>query len=100
MRPSKEPAETKEGAIVTDDPSREPVDVQPPLRGAVRGRRWRRGWSAAVVLIVFAMAAACSDDEPSAEEKACDAGSELRDALDQVAADVRAANFGDASRPA
>ena len=27
----------------------------------------------------------------------CDARSELRDALDQVATDVRAANFGDAS---
>jgi outer membrane murein-binding lipoprotein Lpp len=57
-----------------------------------RGLRW---FLVAVVAVV-GMAAGCSDD-PSAEEQVCDARSELRDALDQVATDVKAANFGDAS---
>jgi len=52
-------------------------------------------WFVAVVAVV-GMAAGCNDD-PSAEEQVCDARSELRDALDQVATDIQAANFGDAS---
>jgi len=47
---------------------------------------------AAAVLIL----AACSDD-PSAEEQVCSSRTDLRDAVDAVVADVRAANFGAAS---
>jgi hypothetical protein len=53
-------------------------------------------WFVVAVVALVGTAAGCSDD-PSAEEKVCDARTELRDALDQVATDVKAANFGDAS---
>ena len=36
------------------------------------------------------------NDDPSAQEQVCDARSDLRDALDEVSEDVRAANLGDA----
>ena len=54
-------------------------------------------WSLVAVVAVTGMAAGCGDDEPSAEEQVCDARTELRDSLDQVATDVTSANFGDAS---
>ncbi len=53
-------------------------------------------WFVVAVVALVGMAAGCSDD-PSAEEQVCDARSELRDALDQVATDIQAGNFGDAS---
>jgi uncharacterized phage infection (PIP) family protein YhgE len=53
-------------------------------------------WLLVGVLAVAGAAAGCGDD-PSAEEQVCDAGSELRASLDQVATDIQAANFGDAS---
>jgi hypothetical protein len=37
----------------------------------------------------------CGDD-PSAEERVCDARTELREAVDDVVADIEAGNFGDA----
>jgi hypothetical protein len=55
-----------------------------------RTRRWI-GLAAAVLLF-----GACSDD-PSAEERVCSARTDLRDAVDAVVVDVRAANFGEAS---
>jgi hypothetical protein len=53
-----------------------------------------RRWLGLVALILAV--GACSDD-PSAEERVCSARTELRDAVDAVVADVRAANFGEAS---
>ena len=54
-------------------------------------------WFLVAAVAVVGTAAGCGDDEPSAEDQVCDARSELRDALDQVATDVTSANFGDAS---
>ena len=48
------------------------------------------------VVAVMALASACGDD-PSAEDQVCDAGSDLREALENTAADVSDANFGEAS---
>ena len=57
-----------------------------------RPRRWR-GLAATLVVIG---AVSCSDD-PTAEERVCDARTELREAVDDVVTDVQAANFGEAS---
>jgi hypothetical protein len=64
----------------------------------MRGRRSTRlRWSVSVAIAVLGMASGCGDDDPSAEEQVCDARTELRGALDDVAADLQAANFGDAN---
>ena len=63
----------------------------------VRGRRSTRlRWSIVVAVAVLATAPGCGDDA-SAEEQVCDARSEVREALDDVAAHLQAANLGDAS---
>jgi hypothetical protein len=50
----------------------------------------------AVAAVVALSAVAGCDDDPSAEERVCDARSDLRDALEDASADVQAANLGDA----
>ena len=57
-----------------------------------RPRRWR----GLVATLVAIGAVGCSDD-PTAEERVCDARTELREAADDVVTDVQAANFGEAS---
>jgi hypothetical protein len=54
--------------------------------------RRRRGLAATLVVIGVA---GCGDD-PSAEERVCDARTELREAVDDVVADIEAGNFGEA----
>jgi hypothetical protein len=54
-----------------------------------------RGFSAVVAVVALALAAGC-DDDPSAEERVCDARTDLREALDDVSEDVQSANLGDA----
>jgi predicted nucleic acid-binding Zn-ribbon protein len=59
----------------------------------MRGRRSTRlRWSVSVAIAVLGMASGCGDDDPSAEEQVCDARTELRGALDDVAADLGDAN--------
>ena len=66
-------------------------------RNVMRVRPSRRCWWFVVpVVAVLALASGCGDD-PSAADQVCDARSELRDSLDNVAADVSDANFGEAS---
>ena len=66
-------------------------------RNVMRVRPSTRCWWFVVpVVAVLALASGCGDD-PSAEDQVCDARSEPRDAVDNVAADVSAANFGEAS---
>ena len=66
-------------------------------RNVMRVRPSRRSWWFVVpVVAVLALASGCGDD-PSAEDQVCDAGSDLRGALDDAVADVREANFGEAS---
>jgi hypothetical protein len=56
---------------------------------------WTRRWRGLAATLVVIGVAGCGDD-PSAEERACDARTELREAVDDVVADVEAGNFGDA----
>jgi predicted nucleic acid-binding Zn-ribbon protein len=66
-------------------------------RTVMLGRASTRSWWFVVpVVAVLALASGCGDDE-SAEDQVCDARSELRDDLDNAAADVSDANFGEAS---
>ena len=62
----------------------------------MRVRPLVRTWRFVVpVVAVLVLASGCGDD-PSAEDQVCDARSDLRDALDNAAADVSDANFGEA----
>ena len=70
-------------------------------RGRYRARMmsrtsWRRRWRGLAGTLIVIGVAGCGDD-PSAEERVCDARTELREAVDDVAADIEAGNFGDAS---
>lgn len=54
----------------------------------------------AAALLGVSMLTACSDTsetEPTAEERACSARSQLSDDYDALVADLKSANFGDAS---
>ena len=57
---------------------------------------WPRRWRGLVAALLVIGVAGCGDD-PSAEERVCDARTELREAVDDVVADIEAGNFGDAS---
>ena len=59
-------------------------------------RSRRRRWRGVAATLVVIGAVSCSDD-PTAEERVCDARTELREAVDDVVTDVQAANFGEAS---
>jgi hypothetical protein len=59
------------------------------------GTPWPRRWRGLAATLVVIGVAGCGDD-PSAEERVCDARTELRDAVDDVVADIEAGNFGDA----
>jgi hypothetical protein len=56
---------------------------------------WPRRWGGLAAALVVIGVAGCGDD-PSAEERVCDARTELREAVDDVVADIEAGNFGDA----
>jgi hypothetical protein len=56
---------------------------------------WARRWRGLAATLVVIGVAGCGDD-PSAEERVCDARTELREAVDDVVADIEAGNFGDA----
>jgi hypothetical protein len=62
-----------------------------------RRQSTRLRWGVSVAVALLGIASGCGDDEPSAEEQVCDAQSELRGALDDVVADLQAANLGDAN---
>ena len=57
---------------------------------------WPRRWRGLAATLVVIGVSGCGDD-PSAEERVCDARTELREAVDDVVADIEAGNFGDAS---
>ena len=57
---------------------------------------WPRRWRGLAATLLVIGVAGCGDD-PSAEERVCDARAELREAVDDVVADIEAGNFGDAS---
>ena len=60
-------------------------------------RSKRRHWGGgAVAMVVLVCSGGCGDDDPSASEQVCDARTELGTAVDDVVADVQAANLGDA----
>jgi hypothetical protein len=70
-------------------------------RGRYRARMmtrtpWPRRWRGLAATLVVIGVSGCGDD-PSAEERVCDARTELREAVDDVVADIEAGNFGDAS---
>jgi hypothetical protein len=57
---------------------------------------WTQRWRGLAATLMVIGVAGCGDD-PSAEERVCDARTELREAVDDVVADIEAGNFGDAS---
>jgi hypothetical protein len=70
-------------------------------RGRYRARMmtrtpWRRRWRGHAAMLVVIGVVGCGDD-PSAEERVCDARTELREAVDDVVANIEAGNFGDAN---
>jgi len=94
---------------------------RPRVSASGRGRFTRRAWSVVAAVAILALLSGCGgddDDDSSsattattaatattdttaasadqAEQDVCDARSDLRDSVDQVATDVKAANFGDA----
>ena len=85
---------------------------RPRASASGRGRFMGRALSVVAVVAVLALASGCGgdDDDDSAsattattattadqaEQDVCDARADLKDSVDQVATDVRAANFGDA----
>jgi hypothetical protein len=56
---------------------------------------WTRRWRGLAATLMVIGVVGCGDD-PSAEERVCDARTELREAVDDVVADIEAGNFGDA----
>ncbi|MPY92487.1 MAG: hypothetical protein GEV08_05280 [Acidimicrobiia bacterium] len=56
----------------------------------------RRALALTCVLVAGAGLGACGDDGPSAQERACEARTELRTSIDDAGDDVNAANLGEA----